>query len=257
MDGLLTDEVAVVTGGASGNGRAICTLFAEHGADVVVADIQEDPREGGSPTHEKIQDETDRNARFVECDVTEQNHLESAVETAEDMGGITVMVNNAGVSHSDDFLDTTEADWYHVMDVNAMGTFFGAQAAARRMIANNRAGAIVNMSSFMGIRSRPDGVRYCASKGAVRQMTYAMAGALGPEGIRVNVLHPGLIETQMSMGDLPFDETPGGDWVDRTPSRRVGQPIDVARAALFLASDLASYVNGTSLPVDGGRHSAE
>lgn len=257
MDGLLTDDIAVVTGGASGNGRAISLLFAEHGADVVVADLQEAPREGGVPTAEKIRAETDSTARFVECDVTQQADLEAAVETAEELGGVSVMVNNAGISHSDDFLETTEEEWYRVLDVNAKGTFFGAQAAASRMVANNREGAIVNMSSFMGIRSRPDGVRYCASKGAVRQMTYAMAGALGDAGIRVNVLHPGLIETQMSMGDLPFDESPGGDWIDRTPSGRVGQPTDVAKAALFLASDLASYVNGTSLPVDGGRHSAE
>jgi NAD(P)-dependent dehydrogenase (short-subunit alcohol dehydrogenase family) len=256
MEGLLTDETAVVTGGASGNGRAMGLLFAEHGADVVVADLREQPRGGGAPTHERIEAETDRSARFVETDVADPDDLRAAVDAAGEFGGISVMVNNAGITHSDDFLETTEEEWYRMMDVNAKGTFFGTQAAARRMVENGVEGSIVNMSSFMGIRSRPDGVRYCASKGAIRQMTYAMAGALGEFGIRVNVLHPGLTETQMSMGDLAFDEDPGADWVERTPSGRVAQPLDVARAALFLASDLASYVNGTSLPVDGGRHSS-
>ncbi|WP_193565070.1 SDR family oxidoreductase [Natronorubrum aibiense] len=252
MSPMLTDDVAVVTGGSSGNGRAIARRFAEEGADIVVADIQESPREGGEPTHELIEAETDANATFVECDVTNVDDLESAVEAAEEFGGVTVMVNNAGIFHGEEFLEVDEDDFGRMMDINVKGVFFGAQAAAKRMVEAD-GGRIINLSSVAGLEGSGEFVTYCGTKGAVRLLTYAMAAKLGPDGVRVNAIHPGLIETTMTTDDFPIMGTDAEeDFLQAIPSRRAGQPEDVADAALYLASDLSDYVTGESLVVDGG-----
>lgn len=250
----LSDDVAIVTGGASGNGRAISLKLAEYGADVVVADLREDPREGGTATHRKIRDEYGQQAGFVECDVSDPDDLEVAVEAATEFGGVTVMVNNAGVTHSNDFLETSEDDYDALMDVNVKGVFFGAQAAARDMVEHDREGTIVNISSICGMVGRGDGVRYTASKGAVRLMTYALADSLGPRGIRVNSIHPGVIETSMTRDDLPVMGSESAErYRQSSPLGRVGQPEDVAGPVVFLASPLAEFVNGESIIVDGGK----
>ena len=252
MDDQLSGDVAVVTGGSSGNGRRIALTMAERGAAVVVADVDEDPREGGTPTHERIED-TGGDARFVDCDVSEVGNLRDAVSVAERFGGVTIMVNNAGITHSSDFLETTEAEYDRLMAINAKGVFFGSQAAARSMIDHGHEGAIVNVSSISGLTGRGDGVRYCTSKGAVRLMTYALADRLGRHGIRVNAVHPGLTETSMTADDLSVIGTESARAYERaTPLGRVGQPQDVADAVSFLAGPQASFVNGESLVVDGG-----
>ncbi len=255
MRALLADRTAVVTGAASGLGREISLTFAEHGADVVAADVRETPREGGTPTHERIVADTDADATFVECDVTCVDDLERVVEAADAFGGVDVMVNNAGVSQITDFLDVTEDEYERLMDVNVKGTFFGAQVAARKMVEDG-GGSIVNMSSSAGIRGTAASVEYCTSKGAVRLLTYALADRLGPEGVRVNALHPGTTKTEMTRSDLGIVEGDDEDaYAETIPLGRFGDPTDVADAALFLASDRAGYVNGASLPVDGGRTS--
>lgn len=247
----LNGKVAVVTGGASGIGREICLAFAEEGASaVVVADRQREPREGGTPTDDRLADETDTEATFVECDVTDPAALERAVAAANEFGSLSVMVNNAGVFVLTDFLDTTEEAFDRAMDVNAKGTFFGAQAAAKRM----DAGSIVNLSSTAGLYGVGDYVAYCASKGAVRLMTYAMADALAPD-VRVNAIHPGVVKSEMTRSDSKVIGTERGDsFTERIPLGRFGQPDDVADAAVYLASDRSSYVTGESLVVDGGIH---
>ncbi|MGM0591347.1 MAG: SDR family NAD(P)-dependent oxidoreductase [Halobacteriota archaeon] len=251
MDELLTDCVAVVTGAASGNGRSIAVRLAEEGADVVVADIRESPRESGPTTVERIEDETDAAATFVKCDVTDLDDLRAAVDAAEELGGIDVMVNNAGVFSHNDVFEVTEDEYQRIMDVNVKGTFFGAQIAGQRM-AESDGGKIVNMSSTSGIRGVGNWVTYCASKGAIRLMTYALADAMGPYGIRVNAIHPGIIDTQMTHQDVPRTPAEIDDIVESLPSRRRGTPDDVAAATVYLASDLSEYVNGHSLVVDGG-----
>lgn len=250
---LLEGRVAVVTGGASGNGRAIALAFARHGAAaVVVADRRAEPREGGEPTTELIERETSTRAVFQQTDVARVRDVRAAVEAADALGGVDVLVNNAGIFRPEPFLEVTEDDYAELMDVNLRGVFFGAQAAARRMI-DKGAGSIINVSSIAGMQGAGGFVTYCASKGGVRLMTYALAQTLGEHGIRVNAIHPGLIDTTMTRRDVPIFGSPMGDaYIAGIPLRRAGQPDDVAGAAVFLASDLASYVTGESILVDGG-----
>ena len=252
MSDLLRGKTAVVTGASSGNGRAIARTFAENGADIVVADIREEPRLGGTPTHEIIPEETDASASFVECDVTSNDDLRAAVAEADEYGGIDVMVNNAGIfTHSEDLLGVTEDEYRTMMDINTKGPFFGSQFAAEKMLASG-GGNIINLSSINGDVGTKSNVPYCASKGAVRVMTYALADALAPD-IRVNAIHPGMIETAQIVKDYDhLEEEKEQERLDTIPLGRQGRPEEIAKAALFLASDLASYVTAASLVVDGG-----
>lgn len=253
---LVSDQTAVVTGGASGVGRAIALTFASHGADIVVADVTREPREGGEPTHEVVETETDREARFVQCDVTERADLEDAVSAAEAFGGIDVMVNNAGLNSETDALAVTEEEYDRVMDVNVKGVFFGCQVAAEALIERDDGGSIINMASLaadLGTRTQP---LYCTSKGAVKTMTYAMADRFADHDIRVNAIKPSYTKTQMlessGMGEGEAGKQFEAMMKQLTPAGRFGEAEEVARVALFLASDLSSYITAESIAVDGG-----
>jgi NAD(P)-dependent dehydrogenase (short-subunit alcohol dehydrogenase family) len=252
MSQRLAGQVAVVTGGSSGIGRAISRRFAEEGADIVIADIRDQPREATTPTHEVITEETDATVRYCQCDVGDRTEFAAAMEVADEFGGVDVLVNNAGQYRAQELTSVTEAEFDSMMNTNVKGTFFGTQLAAERMVPGD-GGSIINLSSVAGLEGYGAYLTYCATKGAVRLMTYATADALGPEGVRANAIHPGLIDTAMTREDVPIlgseDEE---EALELIPSRRAGQPEDVADAALFLASDEAEYVNGESLLVDGG-----
>lgn len=243
MPELLSEKAAVVTGASSGIGRAIATTFAEHGADVVVADVREMPKAAEVATHRVINEETDSDAVYVKCDVANSSDLTSAVEAADEFGGIDVMVNNAGVIHDEKFTEITEEEYREVMDINLKGVFFGSQIAVNRML-DQGSGNIINISSLSGLVGSRSSATYSASKGAVRLLTYSIASQMGTHGIRANVIHPGVIETAKT-GRRPYN-------LDQIPLERMGKPEDVANAAVYLASDLASYVTGESLVVDGG-----
>jgi len=252
MEDFLNGQTAVVTGGASSIGRTIALSFANYGADVVVADLQAEPRgDGEVSTHELIPEEFGTSATFVECDASDPDDLDAAVAAADEFGGVDVMVNNAGVIEKRDFLDVTYEQYREIMDVNAAGVFFGAQAAARRMVESD-GGRIINMSSIAGIRGRERQITYCASKGAVRLMTYAMADELREDGIRVNAIHPGTIETPMTTRDIDLSDMEGDTLAEAVPYP-VGEPHNIADCALFLTSDWAEFINGASIVVDGGR----
>ena len=250
---LLDGKVAVVTGGASGIGRAIAYRFAQANADgVVVADIREKPRGADGPaTHELIQKETDAEARYVECDVSEYTDIETVLDTALDMGGLDVLVNNAGIIGPNGPIEEADIDEYQrLMSVNLDGVFYGCKEAASRM----GEGSIINISSIAGIRGYGTLSPYCAAKGGIKLMTFALAAELGPRNIRVNSIHPGVIETEMVVEDVPIIGS--GDqeeqWKLSVPLRRFGQPEEIADAAVYLASDMSSYVTGEALIVDGG-----
>ena len=249
---MLNDRIAIITGGSSGNGRSIAHRFAENGARVIVADLTETGREGGTPTADAINADTPGRARFVRCDVSRLDELEALVAEAEAWGGLDIMVNNAGILIKEPILEATEAVFHQMVDVNVKSIYFGSQIAARAMAKRGR-GVIINMCSIAGIRGTGGYSAYNLTKGAVRMLTFSLADELGPLGIRVNNVNPGIMRTQMNIEDDPVIGTETGEgYLDLIPARRWGEPGEVADACLFLASDLSQYVMGTSLIVDGG-----
>lgn len=248
---LLDDKTSVVTGASSGIGRGIALAFAEHGSDVLVADIQEEPKEDGVPTHEKIESETDQRAAFIRCDVSNVADLEAAMDAADQLGGVDVMVNNAGIWEPEEFLEVSEAEFQRIMDINTKGTYFGSQVAANRMVENG-GGAIINLSSIHGIYGNAGHPTYTVSKGGVSLLTYSLAHKLGESGVRVNAIHPGAIDTEIGPEEVEVSDEQMEQMLGMIPLGRQGTPEDIAGVALFLASDLASYVSGASIVVDGG-----
>jgi NAD(P)-dependent dehydrogenase (short-subunit alcohol dehydrogenase family) len=190
-------------------------------------------------------------ARFVATDVTERAQVDALVDAALEFGGVDVMVCNAGITVSSDGADVSEEDFHRLLAVNLDGVLFGAQAAARQMKAAGRAGSVVLMGSMGGIVGAGFTVAYSTSKGGVVLMAKALADALGPDGIRVNAVCPGTIDTDL-LRTTPDIARAAEGFRERTPLRRLGKPSEVGDAVAYLGSDLSSYVSGTALIVDGG-----
>ena len=247
------DRVVLITGAASGIGRGCAQRFAQEGAYVLVADIDEDNgTEAARAIGESVGD-PDR-VRFVRCDVADGDSVRSAVEEAVDTWGrLDVCVANAAVVHGADFLDLDEADFDRVLDVNLKGVFRVGQAAARAMVRLGIAGSIVNMSSINAQVALPNQVPYCVAKGGIQQLTKVMALSLADHGIRVNAVGPGSIGTEMLEQVMSSDPKAREKVLSRTPLHRLGRVEEIASVTAFLASDEAGYVTGQTLFADGGR----
>jgi 3alpha(or 20beta)-hydroxysteroid dehydrogenase len=240
----LKDKVALITGGARGMGGATSRLFAAEGAKVVIADVLD-------IDGMKLSQELGDNALFQHLDVgDEENWKQVIAKTVAVFGRIDILVNNAGVLLFKTLLDTSKSDFERVIGVNLVGTFLGTKLVGEHMVGNGR-GSIVNISSIDGMKAANGLGAYCSSKWGIRGLTRVAAMEFGHKGVRVNSVHPGGIDT--AMGN-PYAE-PKAEVNKRyamVPMQRVGEPDEVARTSLFLASDDASYLCGAEIAVDGG-----
>ena len=252
----LNGQSVIVTGAGNGIGQAIALAFAASGAHVVVADVL---AEDGRQTVARISDDGG-SAAFVEADVAKADDADRLVASAvEHFGGVDVLVNNAGVGGSRLPVHELEPDDFdRVINVNLRGTFLCSKYAIPHLLAA-RAGRIVNIASTYGVIAAPLSVAYCASKAAIINLTRQMAIDYGPQGLRVNALCPGYIDTGLGRRGptLTPSEFAAANSVRETaaalqPLGRQGSPAEVAAAAVFLASDAASFITGAILPVDGG-----
>jgi NAD(P)-dependent dehydrogenase (short-subunit alcohol dehydrogenase family) len=242
---LLENKVALVTGAGRGIGEAIALAFAREGARVAVADI--DPRTAAATARR-----LGPRGLALPMDVASKRSVEEGFAALDrKWGRIDVAVPNAAIEPIVPFLDLDEDTWDRVIDTNLKGTFLVAQAAARRM-ARRRSGVIITLSSVNAEVARPESAAYAATKGGVRQLTKAMAISLASYGIRVNAIGPGTVVTGLTRHLLRNRK-----WRDavyaRTPMQRVAEPREIAEVALFLASDMSSYMTGSTVYVDGGR----
>ncbi|MFL6144846.1 MAG: glucose 1-dehydrogenase [Labedaea sp.] len=239
--GRLDGRTALITGAARGQGAATARRFAAEGARVIVTDVLDD--EG-----KLLAAELGDRAEFARLDVSEEDDWAAVLETH---GPVTVLVNNAGILHFASLAETTLADYERVIRVNQVGTFLGMRAVVPGMVAAG-GGSIVNTSSIEGLAAAPLLVAYTASKFAIRGMTKVAAMELGDKGIRVNSVHPGMIDTQMlptALGGFAVDLSRLGR---KVALRRVGQAEEIANLILFLASDESSYCTGAEFVADGG-----
>ena len=246
---LLSGEVAVVTGGAFGRGlgQAIARLYAEQGARVAVTDIN-------GQGAQKLADSLGSMHRGYRCDVSKRSEVEALFSQIEqDLGPPSILVNNAGITQPKGISEITEADYDAVLDVNLRGTFLCSKVVIPDMRRLGR-GSIICISSVSAKRGGGifGGPHYSASKAGILGLARAMARELAPEGIRVNAVAPGLIDTDITKGKLSDEQL--ADVLKSIPMGRLGQPIDVARACLFFASSLSEYVTGEVMDVNGGMH---
>jgi 3alpha(or 20beta)-hydroxysteroid dehydrogenase len=239
--GRLDGKVAIVTGAARGQGEAEARLFVAEGAKVVLGDVLDD-------LGKAVADDLGDAATYVHLDVSEEEDWRQALGAAAGFGPLNVLVNNAAIIRPAAIVDTTLSDYMSVISVNQVGCFLGIRSAIEPMKGAG-GGSIINISSIDGLGSKNGLISYSASKFAIRGMTKSAALELGQHGIRVNSIHPGGVNTLM--GNPAGDDSIAPAFV-RLPIARIGEPIEIAYMALFLASNEASYCTGAEFVVDGG-----
>lgn len=232
-------KVAVITGASGGIGAAICQRLKADGIKIVAID-------------RVLPDQQNEDVDYRVLDITQTAALGLvADDIAARHGSIDIWVNNAGFLERKDALSITEAEWNVTLAVNLTATFFGAQHAARIMQSGGHGGAIINLSSYAGLKARPNCAAYAAAKAAIAHLTACLAVEWGPHGVRVNAIAPGYIETPMSAW-MHQDQQQRTQLLARTPLARIGEPSEIADAVRFLARDESSYITGHTLSVDGG-----
>ena len=242
MTGLLNGKVAFVTGAGSGIGKACALLFAAEGAKVVAADVSGAERETADAAGEGVLP--------VHCDVTREDDVATGIDAAvREFGRLDAVLNVAGIALGGSIADATMDDYDALFAVNLRGTLLGMKHGIRAMLDGGNGGSIVNWSAIGGLTPSAGNTLYHAAAGGVISATRSVARDYGPSGIRVNVICPGLILTE-GLGSKGLSARPEN--VQKSPLGRAGQPSEVAEVAAFLASDKASYVTGTTIPVDGG-----
>jgi NAD(P)-dependent dehydrogenase (short-subunit alcohol dehydrogenase family) len=240
----LENKIAIVTGASAGIGLAIAEKFLSEGAKVVLSDVNE----AGQEIANKYGDQ----AMFIKCDVSKSAEIDALVKSCVDkFGRLDIMVNNAGIATAGNANDTTDEVWHKTIEVNLSGVFYGLRAASQVMLQQKSAGTIINMASIAGLVGFNGSLAYCASKGGIVQLTRSAAVGLAKDKIRVNAIAPGVIDTNMTkayLADPGFQQL----MANMAPMGHAGVPNNIAEAALYLASDAASYTTGQILAVDGG-----
>ena len=242
----LNDKVVIITGASQGIGRTMATVFAESGANVICVARSEDKIKELSS---EIENKGGR-AIPIACDIGDGVAFSNTIKSVVDQfGKLDILINNAGITRDALLMRMNESQWDEVIQTNLKGAFFGMKAAIRPMM-KNKFGRIINITSIVGLTGNPGQANYAASKAGLIGMTQSIAKEVGSRGITVNCIAPGWIDTEMTE-ELP--ENSKRDLLDRIPTGKIGKPENIAHAAVFLASDEASYITGQTITVDGGR----
>ena len=246
--GRLTGKAAIVTGAAAGNGQAIALRFAGEGCNLALSDLN---LAGVQETAARCEALGARTS-VARADVTRRDEVDALVAQAwAELGDVDALVNNAGIFFNATFDEMSDEQWQRMLNTNLTSVFLVSQAVIRRWLAAGRGGAIVNLASISSSIAFTRSAHYCAAKAGVVALSRCIALEYGPRAIRSNCLAPGIIETAMTRPALSDPDTVA-DWMRRIPLKRLGQPSDVADAALFLASDESAYITGDTLYIDGG-----
>ena len=246
---MLKGKKALVTGGTAGIGKAIASVFLNHGADVAIFGTNQTKAEEAIKELESAKSDQEQKICFYIVDVSKTAEVDAAIaKLMAGWGNIDILVNNAGITRDNLLMKMSEEDWDRVIDVNLKSVYNTCRSLCRPMM-KARAGSIINVASIIGLVGNAGQINYAASKSGMIGLTKSLAKELASRGIRANCIAPGYVETQMT------DVLPGAvkeQILGKIPLSRIGQPIDIAHAALYLASDLSSYVTGQVIAVDGG-----